>query len=265
MELNSTKDLLCIVSPEKARNYKWRMPDNVDLQAIEIAPLKEVLEKYSFTDCAGISIEPKEKETYIRDPFEKWKFYENSFESARQLENERSAHFKEIAHLLGLKKFELQREKSKRETTETKSNADPLIKVNVDLKQMNLDAESFFCMTEFDPIPDMTRERYGEVCYRQAMEYARKYNLCDTIEVKALLNARKPGTGMLKRLIQKYEYLSNFTKALDLSINLEPMKSILKISPVEKLIPNGFDLKRTREVVERQMVSFEMEFYNYET
>ena len=78
MELNSTKDLLCIVSPEKARNYKWRMPSEVNLQSIQIAPLEEVSEKFSFVDSNGLSVLPKESETYIRSPFEFGKFYENS-------------------------------------------------------------------------------------------------------------------------------------------------------------------------------------------
>lgn len=257
MELNSTKDLLCIVSPEKARNYKWRMPSEVNLQSIQIAPLEEVSEKFSFVDSNGLSVLPKESETYIRSPFEFGKFYENSFESAKQLEIELFDHFKEIAHLLGLKKFELQCEKSKKETTKTK--------VEVELKKMNLDVASFFCTAEYDPIPDITRERYEEKCYRKALDYAKTYNLFNRREIRSLLNARKPGTGMLSKLEEKYEFLSIITKSLDLNVNLEPIKNVLNIpSVLKELCPNGFNVKRTKEVFQKKMVSFKLEFYNYE-
>lgn len=257
MELNPTKDLLCIVSPEKARNYKWRMPTEVNLQSIQIAPLEEVFGKFSFVDSNGISVLPKENATYIRDPFEIGKFYENSFESAKQLEIESFDHFKEIAHLLGLKKFELQCEKSKKETTETK--------VAMELKKMNLDAASFFSTAEYDPIPNITREHYEEKCFLKAIDYAKAYNLFNRREVRSLLNARKPGTGMLSKLEEKYEFLSIITKSLDLNVNLEPIKNILNIpSVLKELCPNGFNVKRTKEVFQKKMVSFKMEFYNYE-
>ena len=85
MELNTTKNLLCIVSPEKARNYKWRMPAEANLQSIQIAPLEEVSGKFSFVDGNGFTVLPKESETYIRSPFEIGKFYENSLIISKKL------------------------------------------------------------------------------------------------------------------------------------------------------------------------------------
>ncbi len=70
---------------------------------------------------------------------------------------------------------------------------------------------------------------------------------------------------MLSKLEEKYEFLSIITKSLDLNVNLEPIKNVLNIpSVLKELCPNGFNVKRTKEVFQKKMISFKLEFYNYE-
>lgn len=263
---SSEKDLLCVVSPEKAINYRWaKETKEANLGSIQIASLEDIFGKFIFMDSRGCSIEPKEKETYVRDPFDVGKFYECSFDSAKQLELNRFNHYKRVAHLLGLKKFEFKREESKTVMSEHESHSkNGIAEIEKHLKEMNLDAESFFEMEEYDPIVEMNKDRYGE-CYQQAVDYAKQHNLFYASDVQNLLRGREPGCGLLKKKITKYKYLSCFTSCLNLAVNLEPLKDILKINPVaDKLCPNGFDFQDTEETVKTKMVSLELEFYNYE-
>lgn len=258
-------EMLCIVTPEKAINYQWaNASKGVDLASICIAALENIPDSFIFMESNGRSISPRENVTYVRDPFENGKFFIADSEAARQIEQQRFNHYKRVAHLLGLKRFELKQVESEKTTTDTKVKAKGGLEVETDLKTANLDAESFFESEEYAPISGMTREKYLEI-YQQAENYAKDHQLFYANDVQNLLRAREPGAGMLKKRTTKYTYLSKYESTLNLSINLDPLKGVLKIpSPADMLIPKGLDLERTKKIVKTQIVSLEMEFYNYE-
>lgn len=258
-------EMLCIVTPEKAINYQWaNVTKNAKLESICIAALENIPDSFIFTESNGRSVTPKENVTYIRDPFDSNKFFVADSEAARQIELLRFNHYKRVAHLLGLKRFELKRVETEKKTTDTKVNSKGGLEIDADLKTANLDAESFFESEEYDPISGMTKDKYSEV-YQQAEKYAKDHQLYYASDVQNLLRAREPGAGMLRKRTTKYTYLSKYESSLNQSIKLDPLKGVLKIpSPAEMLIPKGLDLERTKKIIKTQIVSLEMEFYNYE-
>lgn len=258
-------ELLCIVTPEKSINYQWtNATKNAILDSICIAALENIPNSFIFTDSNGRTVVPRENVTYIKDPFEENKFLIADSEAARQIELQRFNHYKRVAHLLGLKKFELKQIETEKTTTDTKFKSKEGLEITADLKTANLDAESFFESEEYDPIAGMTKEKYVET-YKQAEQYAEKHNLFYANDIQNLLRAREPGSGMLRKRTTKYTYLSKYESSLNLSVNLDPLKNVLKIpSPASMLIPKGLDLERTKKIIKTQIVNLEMEFYNYE-
>ena len=227
--------------------------------------MENIPENFVFLESNGRSVVPKENETYICDPFEIGTFYVASADSAKQVELNRFNHYKRVAHLLGLKKFELKQIETEKTTTTTKGDSESgVAKINAELKTTNLDAESFFESEEYDPISGMSKEHYAEV-YKQAEEYARSHNLLYANDVQNLLRAREPGSGMLRKRSTKYTYLSRFESTLKLTGDLQPLQNVLKIpSPAKLLVPSGFTFERAKEIIKTQTVTLEMEFYNYE-
>lgn len=258
-------EMLCIVTPEKSINYQWaNASKNANLESICIAALENIPDNLIFTESNGRNISPRENVTYIRDPFEKNKFFIADSEAVRQIELQRFNHYKRVAHLLGLKKFELKHVETEKITTDTKLKSTGGLELEADLKTANLDAESFFESEEYDPISGMTKDRYIDV-YHQAETYAKEHQLFYANDVQNLLRAREPGSGMLRKRTTKYTYLSQYESKFNLSINLGPLTSVLKIpAPASLLIPNGLDLERTQKILKTQIVSLEMEFFNYE-
>ena len=267
--MNSTTleqaNMLCIVTPEKSINYQWaNATKNADLNSICIAALENIPDNFVFTESNGRSISPKENVTYIRDPFEQNKFFEANSEAARQIELQRFNHYKRVAHLLGLKRFELKRVETEKTITDTNAKNNGGMEIEADLKIANLDAESFFESEEYDPITGMTKNQYTEA-YCKAEKYAKEYHLFYANDVQNLLRAREPGVGMMRKRTTKYTYLSQYESTLKLSVNLDPLKGILKIpSPATMMLPKGFNLERTQKIIKTQIVNLEMEFYNYE-
>ena len=258
-------EMLCIVTPEKAINYQWaNATKDANLASICIAALENIPDNFIFTESNGRSIQPRENVNYVRDPFENSKFFVADSEAARQIELQRFNHYKKVAHLLGLKRFELKQVEREKATTNTNVKTKDGLEIEADLKTANLDAESFFEAEEYDPIPGMTKDKYVEI-YQQAVKYAKDHQLFYANDVQNLLRAREPGAGMLKKRTTKYTYLSKYESTLNLSINLDPLKGVLKIpAPAIALIPKGLDLERTKKIIKTQIVSLEMEFYNYE-
>ena len=258
-------EMFCIVTPEKAIIYQWaNATKDANLASICIAALENIPDNFIFTESNGRSVQPREGVTYVRDPFENNKFFIADSEAARQIELQRFNHYKKVAHLLGLKRFELKQVKTEKNTTNTNVKTKEGLEIESDLQTANLNAERFFESEEYAPVSGMTKDKYIEI-YQQAEKYAKDHQLFYANDAQNLLHAREPNAGMLTKKTTMYTYLSKYESTLNLSINLDPLKGVLKIpAPAIALIPKGLDLERTKKIIKTQIVSLEMEFYNYE-
>lgn len=203
-------------------------------------------------------------QTFIRNPFRDNVFHLFNSSIYEQFEQERFFHFKEVAHLLGLKHYELYKEDKEEVENSIKAALKGVLPIEGERRNNRIAMASFFTEEEYWPLqnnPDMT---FFKQTYEKAKQYASKCHMEHALDFKDLFLSRMPENNPAKTKIIRYSYLSCISSCFKLAMNLTAIQKLIAATwPPAQFFPTGFSFEKTSMTIQEQLVSLKLDFFNF--
>ena len=205
-----------------------------------------------------------EHQNFIRNPFRENVFHIFNSAVYEQFEQERFFHFKEVAHLLGLKHCELHKENKDSTTKSIKASLKGVFPIDGEKGGSNLDVSSFFTEEEYWPLQNNPNVEFFKRSYEEAKQYASSHYLENALDFRDLLLCRSPDNNPIKTKIIRYSFLSCVSSCFKLAMNLSNVQKIISASwPPAAFFPNGFSFEKKTISICEQSVNLKLDFFNF--
>lgn len=259
--------VFCLEEDAEAANHREAIEEKGEyFPGVEIVGLNaSFLKDLVLLDAQGTKItnfDPYQKCNFIRNPFRKNVFHIFDTAIYEQFERERFLHFKEVAHILGMKHYEFYRTNRQDENSSKKGSIEGFFPVSGEADKNIMKQEAFFTEEEYWPIQNNPNKKDFEEKYNEALAYAASHQLDESLDFKELFLCRNPQRNPIKTKVLKYSYLSCTASTLGFAISLENIFKIIPPNPYTKFLPQGFNLETTKETCESQSVNLKIDFFN---
>ena len=253
---------------ENATSYRQDIENERQFfPGVEILSFEDVeSKKLVLLDAQGIkikNIKPYERNCFIRNPFRKDVFHVFDTAIYELFERERFMHFKEVAHLLGMKHYEVYKLDKKVDEETVKAKLDGFLPMEGEFQENKMKQEAFFTEEEYWPIKNTPDVSFYETCYQEALLYAKEHFLDEALDFKELLLSRKPKRNVIRTKVLKYSYLSCASSSLGFALSLENVFKIIPKSPYTAFIPTGGSIEKVKKACESQSVNLKIDFFNF--
>ena len=220
------KDVIYIASDEVAKSYKWfdysdKLSPNV--QIISIEDISIILEK-------GYNLPRKiiEGTVLVRSPFDCTSYFDIN-KSEDLIIREKISGISKIAQQLGARKLIGSVEFTEEEILEKDINGNIHYKaVDIDMRRKIEEQER--CQKRYQLEVDFPIAKYTDETYSKAMTLYKQYNMYEDVEVRDLIDMRKPGElNPLGRQKVHLSLLSEVNNSKDFAASLTVMGGVFKI------------------------------------
>ena len=245
--------MLILQSEEKSINYQWYDEySKTNLTDIKVLSIKDVPKEIVFSDGQSCCV-PQEGKCYIRNPFKRNEYVEETCETLKKFEHDRLNLFFSFAHKLGATEISFS-DKSKRQIKEEEGALSG--KSLKCMKKMGLDIESF----SFE-------KKYKETCLYSAKEYelAKQFMKENCLEhdgdFKTLLEDRNPEGNLMTEYSCSYSFRKFASNTFNLALNFDGLANALKMTtPLSCLLPTDVKSKVVRKILVVKDLAFTIKF-----
>lgn len=245
--------MLILQSEEKSINYRWydecRKTNWTDIKVLSI---NDVPKEIVFSDGQSLC-DPQEGKCYIRNPFKRNEYVEETCETLKKFEHDRLNLFFSFAHKLGATEITFS-EKSKKQINEEKEAMSG--KSLAYMKKMGLDIESFSFEKKYKET-----SLYSSKEYELAKQFMKENCLEHDGDFKTLLEDRNPEGNLMTEYSCSYSFRKFASNTFNLALNIDALANALKMTtPLSCLLPTDVKAKVVRKILVVKDLSFTIKF-----
>jgi len=227
--INLTGQVLHVVSPEKAVNYKWednadKLPDNLqiisidDYNSLADTTKKELFGLRNVSENSLLILEPYSHQ-YILPNEAEITFFDRKFNALSQ-----------IASLLGASKISMKVESYEETKRELSVNGDISYKA-VDISATMNKAQMEHLKNKYEKIREYTSPRLTSEGFNEALRICEESGLIYDVNFKSLLAQRNPQhPNPMKKEILHIELSKELNESLDIAFHLNVLKGVFSLN-----------------------------------